>query len=319
MPIDDLKSAFLTKNNSLDIYFLWNKLKILCAYYNMQSVFKFSDYLHWQKDIEHYMTHKKNVYNIAIEIYWKIIIIRKDLNNLLTFNEILNDINTCEFEKLDYDEQKEITQYVISLCIILIVRKNQTQLNLVLFDLYKLALTKSYLTNHNNKITQRTFKNIIRSAINNNKMNWAFETIMNSKKYINIIDQKDAYNYNIGVYYYYKNDFSKALKYFSKLPYDNLYYALDLRTFLVRIYFETEETDLLISLIDSFRAYLKRNKTFSKVLITSFRNFLNTVKRLNNISIRDKKKLKLLKIKIENQNPVIEKKWLLNTLEKRIL
>lgn len=105
---------------------------------------------------------------------------------------------------------------------------------------------------------------------------------------------------------------------FSQLPYDTLFYAIDLRTYLIRLYFQLEEIDALFSLIDSFRTFLKRNKTHSIVMITSLRNFLNAIKKLAETNPRDLKKLKKMHKNIEALNPMVEKNWLLNEMQSKI-
>lgn len=318
VPLEKIKEKFLNQNTTLDNFYLWNKVRLLCSYYSLNSVLNFEKVTLLQQEVESLLLNDVNKFSLAIVLYWNIIQIRKDVNNIELFEQLLEKISTEDFLKLQYSDQSEIYQYIIGLCIIMIVRKNQTQFNISLFNLYNTALEKGYLTNNQHLITQRTFKNIVRCALNNNQFEWTKNIL---KKTVNLIQEKDIENalaYNYGVYYYYTKEYEKSLRSFSQLPYDNLFYAVDLRTFLIRLYFELEEIDSLFSLIESFRAFLKRNTSYSKVMITSFRNFLNAIKKIAETNPRDFKKLKKLQIKVIELNPVIEKKWILTILDERI-
>jgi len=314
----DVLNSFKHRINLMDEYCVLIKLKQLCYYYNLFSSLNEVPNIAWKDAFEIEMTNSISNYSFLLKLFWKIVLIRKNELDEMIFDDVVSLLKHQEFQLVDYDNRKLIYSHMIGLCIALIVRKNLTKYNITLFDLYNKAIENGYMHELNGYIEQRTYKNIIRCALNNEEFDWVLLNLKNAKKYIISYEFEDSLNYNKAVYFYYLKKYDNALKYFSLVPYDNLYYSLDLRVFMLRIYYETEETELLFFLIDSFRAFLKRNNNYSKTIIQSVRHFINGVKRLASIHQRDKKKLIALREKFEKLNPVVEKKWFLEQINDAI-
>jgi hypothetical protein len=82
---------------------------------------------------------------------------------------------------------------------------------------------------------------------------------------------------------------------------------------LIKIYFEQEEEQALLSQLAAFTMFLKRNKEISIHLKRTYLNFCNL---LFSILKRNPKKLPQLEEKIERTSPLTDKVWLLQQLKK---
>ena len=82
-------------------------------------------------------------------------------------------------------------------------------------------------------------------------------------------------NYNLVDLYYYKKELGKALEYLHKVEYSDVFYALNSKEMLLKIYYEMNEEEALHNLLASFRIYLKRNKLISDNIRLPYQNFIS--------------------------------------------
>jgi hypothetical protein len=313
--IENIAQVFQEKINHFNTFKLTQQLKLICDYYNLNATLNLDFEISELDHIQEILQKAEKESHIEIKIYLNIIKIRLEIDELQNLKAILELLDENAIFLLSKDNQANIFKMTIGICIMLIVRKGKSELNSSLFELHKKGLERGLLNGTNGYIGQRRLKNIIRSAINNNSIDWALDYIQNRSEVINPIEREDAVNFNLGTLYFAQDNYDKALTYFSKVPYDNLYYSGQLRIYLLRIFYEQDETELLLSVISSFRAYLKRNKIHSAGAIISYRKLLNYIKKLHLLRAFQKKELKRLRSKIMADNPIAEKKWLMRKMD----
>ena len=108
--------------------------------------------------------------------------------------------------------------------------------------------------------------------------------------------QGNAAAFNQGALYFYKNEFEAAERMLNKVlgSYDDVFYGLDARAYLLRVHYETGNVLGMESLAESFKMFLKRNKHIPKVHRDSHLLATNFFRRLIKIPIYDKRKLSAL-------------------------
>ena len=79
----------------------------------------------------------------------------------------------------------------------------------------------------------------------------------------------------------------------------------------LKIFFETDDYDILESSLSSFHTYLKRNKLIADNIKESYLNFTKYLGKI----IRNEHKKFLLKEEIEALSPLTGKNWLLKVIE----
>lgn len=103
-----------------------------------------------------------------------------------------------------------------------------------------------------------------------------------------------------------------------KTNFGTRYLRLEIRELYLKIYYELNYTESLLSAVDSFRHYLKGTE-FSIQNITGAKNFLNCLTRLLNISERkEKAEIYSIKKEMSGENNLHHKLWLIekvNALE----
>jgi hypothetical protein len=204
---------------------------------------------------------------------------------------LFNDLETCCLNRMMHNSEK--------------YRKE-------IFELYNIMLKSGLYSSSELKLmTAQRFKNILIAAINLKEIEWAEKF---SADYLNIV--QDEYResmryYSAAIISFMKKDYSLALENINKVRNDYLILKLDVKSWMLKIYYELNYTDSAYSLIDSYRHFISKNKSLSEYFRERHNNYLKftgELIRLRTGSVNgsaDK-----LAILLKNTGNVVHKDWL---------
>ena len=86
----------------------------------------------------------------------------------------------------------------------------------------------------------------------------------------------------------------------------------------LKTYFELKEYQALDSLVDSFRIYIRRNKSISKEAKQQYLNLLRFTKKISGILPRDKPAIKKITDQIQNCKALAGKNWVLEKVNELV-
>ncbi|HAE35360.1 MAG TPA: hypothetical protein DCG22_06180, partial [Bacteroidetes bacterium] len=154
-------------------------------------------------------------------------------------------------------------------------------------------------------------KNIVSVATRVQETDWAEQFAKQYKKHLHEKFRNNAFNYNMAYLLFARKQFGKALTALLQVEFTDVFYALDSRTLQIKIYFELEETDALMSALEAFKVYLRRNRTISDSVRTIYMNFVRFVNRILSVPPSDSEKKQKLHEKILEAGNVADIRWLL--------
>ncbi len=171
------------------------------------------------------------------------------------------------------------------------------------------------------------FINIIRNALEMDKVNWANNFIYKYNAQLHPKLKKDILNYGHALIQFHQKQYSQAQNYLAKItsPEDFIYH-LKFKVLLIKIYYELQELNTgnaefhpINYELEAVRQYIvsTRNKKMSEPLRQSYNNFVNIFK-----SILERRKkliyaepvsassIQKLQDKLPTVSPLIERTWL---------
>lgn len=181
------------------------------------------------------------------------------------------------------------------------------------FDLYRVALEHEFLQ-ENGLITGFTYKNVIRIGTALGEHEWVETFLEQYKTRLHPRERDDHYRYNRAYCYFQKQDYTRAMPLLQQTEFDDPLNSLDARRMLLRSYFEMGEWSALDSLLQSFSAYLRRQKKIGYHLQTN-QNLLYFTKKLMDARQGDRDVLTKIRAELEQTPDVAERAWLLAQLE----
>ncbi len=166
----------------------------------------------------------------------------------------------------------------------------------------------------NGQLPEPVFKNFITVSLGAGQYAWTEQFICEYAPYLPERIRENARTFNLAYVYFYQKDYDRVLECLRDVEYSDVVYALGAKSILVRTYYEMGEIQALDSLIDSFRAFLLRNKVLSKNLKREYINFVNLVRKLTMLDPSDKKTLARLRQRVSQTSYTMPKNWLMRQL-----
>lgn len=310
--------SFQRMLDHLDRYYISEKLRNCCHLTANMMLFNTSYDLGFLEEILNYIGNSIEQFadDTSILLYYTVLMSMRDESNPEHY-ERLKDMLTHDIDKLTPDEAYELYNFANNYCIRQI-KQGQTRYQRELFNLYQQGL-KADLLLTNGLISEWDYKNITTLGSNLKEFEWTEQFLQDYKDKLLAARRENAYNYNLSNLYYNKKMYDKALEVLRDVQFTDVFYHLNTTFLQLRIYYDLNDTEAFISLIETFRIYVIRNRKLTTVEKKGYTNLLRLAKNLaaikHNASTFTRKnyeeKLLALRKKIESTQNVINKQWLL--------
>lgn len=209
------------------------------------------------------------------------------------------------------EESRDIFMSAINFCI---KRHNrgEAEYTRAAFNLYRDALERNILTD-NGILATYTFNNIFMLACLTGETTWALQFLDQYQVLLSPEDRDSALRYNRAVFHFRQKDYGKVLDLLREVEFNNVFISLDVRKMLLQSYFELDEMAALSSLLDSFTIFIQRQKGLGYHR-QSYLNLIRFTKKLINLAALPRPRRALLMQKIETEQFVAERSWLLSKI-----
>jgi hypothetical protein len=136
---------------------------------------------------------------------------------------------------------------------------------------------------------------------------------------ISVYYKEDSLNLGLAILRYSQKRYEEAKEYLDKVNFKTYGFYLLTNSLRLKIYYEENSLKYIPHLIDSFKHYIKRNKSVPQFYRESFSNFLNYLSKLTSLkkgNIKDAYKTEYI---LSNEKNFYGKKWIENKLNELIL
>lgn len=184
------------------------------------------------------------------------------------------------------------------------------------YTLYKNLLgDKIYGTGHGREMPFMMYFNILFNFSNKNP-DEAEKFILKYINYLNIDNKESFYNYSFALIEFKRKNFDKALEYIANVQIEFFSFKFHLKILYLQIYYELNYSEQALSMIDSFKHFLKKNKYVSEIMGERYKKFTDYYCKLVYLKIKISKsisqsEIKMLKKKISDEGWFYNKNWLL--------
>ncbi|MEI6409978.1 MAG: hypothetical protein WCR52_11380 [Bacteroidota bacterium] len=296
--------------DQLDYFYLAEKLRCTCYMLTSQVVLATPYNLQLVDEITRFIKQYPMPDEApSIHAYFHIFQLLRQENAHSDF-EALKKLLVSHESRFSREELAEIYEYAINFCNLQILKLKEPFVEEAL-NLYIKGVESGILL-QKEKLSPWHFKNMIKLALRLERFEWTEHFILQSKHLLETGFQEDAYYYNLAELYYYTGRLDDAMLHLNKVEFTDIHYNLGSKVLLVKIYYETEASNALESLLDSFKNYLQRNKIISEELRRSYINFISLVRRILRASPAQ---YPALREKAQQLPLLSSKNWLLRILE----
>ena len=287
-----------------DHYYLAQKLKYSVEILDRQLQLATEYQIDLLEEVQNYLKIKPYDNVPPIAIYYKILQLlthSENYNHFFDFKNLFQQYN----DKFSESERRHIYMFALNYCI----RKVREGVRIFWEEadiLFKQGIEQKWLF-EDGKLSPWTYKNAIRLAIRLEQYTWAEEFIVTYNKFLIDEFREDALYFNLAELHYAQKKYNKALEYLNQVSFSDIQYNLSTKRMLIKIYFELKEEEPLISLLNAFRLFLKRNKLLSEDITSSHLNFIAAI---NLLLKPNTENLHTLQEKINTTKLLMERSWL---------
>ena len=236
-------------------------------------------------------------------------------------HEYYQQLKTLLQEHASQYSRKDLTElynFTSNYCI-LRINKGDKDFENELFETYQQALEREVLF-VNGKIDGWVYKNIATLGCHLKAYKWTFDFIEDHKALLSEKHRNNAYNYSLAYYYLSKQNYSEAQKLLLDVQFTETQYHLGGNLLLIRSYYEEEDYETLLSLLESMRLYVMRSKRMTVKEKKGYKNFIRHTKKLVQLTAEADymaksdlyKKIGTLKEKVEESDNIYAKSWILS-------
>lgn len=296
--------------DQLDYFYLAEKMRCTCYMLTSQVVLATPYNLQLVDEITRFISQYPMPEDApAIHAYFHIFQLLTQENAQTDFDD-LKSLLVSQESRFSREELSDLYQYAINFCNFQILKLKEPFVEEAL-NLYIKGVESGILL-QKGKLSPWHFKNIIKLALRLERFDWTEQFVLQSKQLLEAGFQEDAYYYNLAELYYYTGRLDEAMLHLNKVEFTDIHYNLGSKVLLVKIYYETEASNALESLLDSFKNYLHRNKVISEELRRTYLNFITLVRRILRASPAQ---YPALHEKVQQLPLLTGKNWLLRILE----
>lgn len=265
--------------NYLDRYYLLEKLKHACHLTaNNINVNTNFDLSFFEALLDYYRQNRdKYAHDRGIALYYAIYMSLKEADQPSHYQQ-LKQLLMEERQHFSIAQQRDLFISANNYCISRI-NQGDTSYQTELFVLYQLGLETGLILD-NDLLTEWNFKNITALGCLLKEYEWTEQFVQNYRDKLPLHRRENAYNYNLAHLYYSKRLYKEAQRVLLLVQFSDVKYHLSANSLLLRIYYESGDTEALLSLIDTFRIYIIRNRKMTVEQKRGFTNFLRFSKKL---------------------------------------
>ncbi|MBK6993849.1 MAG: hypothetical protein IPH31_02575 [Lewinellaceae bacterium] len=177
------------------------------------------------------------------------------------------------------------------------------------FDLYKIGFDKNYFLSEG-VLSRFTYLNAATNGLVLREFAWVEDLIKNHRRHLDPAHREALFSFNMARLEYQKRNFGEALQLLQRAEYKETMLALAAKTIQLKIYYETDEYDLLESHLQAIAAFIRRKKVMGYHR-ENYLNLVQFVRKLLVLNPLDKKEKQAFREAVEEARPLAEKEWLL--------
>lgn len=300
----------------MDVAFIARKLRHTCFTLSHQAVFKKQYDLGLYNAVLQYIeTHSGTLLTYpAIALYFHACRFLAGVNGEVHF-EAFRLLLTGHAHLFPEDEIRSLYLLAINFGVKKSNESGQIWLRAT-FELYKEGLERKFLL-ENGFLSRFAYTNIVGIAMRLGEADWAEGFLLAYKPLLERRYREASFHLNSARVAYMRQRYGLALQHLQNADYKDFINSMNAKILQMKIYYETDETELLISHLDSIKNYIRRQGPVGYHR-DNYLRIVRYVQHLLRIAHGDQKKLMAFEQQLTEDSLLLtEKEWLLKSTQQK--
>lgn len=308
-------SALQKVSDSLDAFYLAEKLRHLCEMCNYEKTLNVAYSKHLQNELIAAIPDSAFYKIDAIHLYFELLELMRNDESASYFKA--SALLEASSEYFRVDELKWMYDILLNYCTRQVMHERDLSFQQEYFDLNKKLLEKDLLM-ENGQLSPWRYSNLITVALRLGQVAWSRSFVKKYKKHLPAEHRENLFYYKMGQIFYEEGEFEKAQENLVQVELKDPLLALSVKNLLVKIYFETQKEELLYSFLEAYRIYILRHELLQPEIKTQVQNFIDFTRKMLRTPDFEKEKLHSLLDQLPQASMMLHRDWVAMHLERKI-
>lgn len=272
------------ENDALDQLYWCNKLRLACDMASRNKIIKAAYQCHFLEHLLSVFEQNKSILSgqPAIQLYYQAyqMISTEEEGHYHALRKSLHEFS----EKLPLEERYDLYDYAQNYCVKKINSGYTKYYNHIL-DLYKEMLEQGVLL-RDGYLTQWSYINILTAGLRLPDYEWTEWFIHNYKDQLQPEVRHNVFTYSLAALYFEKKEYYRAIQTLQDVHFSDIFYHMSAKIIQLKSYYELEEHEAFLSLLEASKKFLRRNRQLSDYQVQSNANFLKVAGRLHKMNMK---------------------------------
>ena len=210
-------------------------------------------------------------------------------------------------------ELRDIYLIAINHCIRQANQRRNNRFLRELLDLYQVGLEQDAFL-ENGFLSLWTYKNVVTAGLILKEFEWVKFFIYEYESKLEKQHRRDGFTYNLAFLYHATKQYDKAISQLQQVKFDDVFFNLDARNLLLKIYLELQEYEALEAHLNSFEIFIRR-KNITNPHRANYLNIIKLSRKIIQLNPHDKAAKATLRKEIEAEKNPSTRAFLLEILK----
>jgi hypothetical protein len=257
--------------DALDLYFLIEKLRYACEMQNLSNMLNLSYRQSFTTQTAEWAGEAAFADIPALQVYHQLFL-------------LLSTSDTAHFEEARHllmvhgnlftpEECKQLYTLLLNFCTRRINHFNDEKYWHEYMEINKLLLQNGLLLEHG-QLPPWRYANLVAVGLRTGQTAWTYSFIHEFKDKLPEAYTDNLFRYNLAQYHFHQKNYGEAQRQLIYVEFTDVMLNISARSLLIRIYYETAQTEPLLSYLEATRIFLLRNKLLDPRLKQLMKKFL---------------------------------------------
>lgn len=302
--------------DALDVYFVAEKLRYAYEMLNYETVLNIHYEVAHLDEILRWAANPANLEIPSVQVYRQLILLFTNPDETAHFETVKSLVTKSE-SYFDADELRQLYTLLLNYCIRRINRHSDERFWYEHLEINKLLLQNGLIF-ENNLLTPWHYTNLVAVGLKTGQTDWIRQFMHDYRDRLPPEYAENVFRYNLAHYHYYLKNYDEAQRALLQVEFTDVLLNIGARSLLVKIYCETEQTELLLAYLEATRIFLLRNQLLDRQIKKQMQKFVEFTAKFAKTPPHDRERFQILLEKLPPAHEMMHREWLSGQLQRRL-
>lgn len=302
--------------DAVDVYFLSEKLRYAYEMLNYESMLNIRYEVTHLDEILDWAASSKYAGTPSVQVYRQLLLLLNAPDETQHFVKAKSLIVQSE-KFFNADELRQAYTLLLNYCIRRINRYNDEDFLQEHLEVNKLLL-KNRLIFEDEFLPPWRYTNIVTVGLKTGQTDWTRQFIHDYRERLPPEYAENVFRYNLAQYHYHLKNYNDAQRALLQVEFTDVLLNITVRSLLIKIYCETDQTELLLSYLEATRIFLHRNQLLDAERKRQMQKFVEFTAKYAKIPPYDRERFRQMYEQLPPAQEMMHREWLAGQLAKKL-